>query len=117
MSINHVGQIRALYKALLKLHRGLPFHLQALGDQYVKDEFKRHKECTTKEADIFVNEWTKYYLTLAKQLSARKKEQTIGDNLSPELLENFSDEQVTQLVELFNEATNKSSNQDDKPSR
>lgn len=102
--LKHTSQVRALYKALLKIHRGLPYELQAMGDQYVKDEFRRHKNCTTKEADIFMHEWTKYYVTLAKQLTARKKVQTVGNNMSPEFLDNFSEEQVVQLVELYNVA-------------
>ena len=56
--LNHKTQVLALYKALLKLHRGLPYNMQAMGDQYVKDEFRRHKTCTEKEADTFMNEWT-----------------------------------------------------------
>ena len=54
----HTRQVRALYKGLLRLHRGLPFQLQAMGDQYVKDEFRRHKEVPKAEADIFMTEWT-----------------------------------------------------------
>ncbi|WAR05289.1 SDHF3-like protein [Mya arenaria] len=106
---SHVSQVRALYKALLRLHRGMPYGLQAMGDKYVQEEFKRHKQCSPTEARIFMDEWTKYYLTLAKQLSRRKKKQTIGNNLGPELLENFSDEQVAQLNELFNSATQRTS--------
>ncbi|KAH3699934.1 succinate dehydrogenase assembly factor 3, mitochondrial-like [Dreissena polymorpha] len=105
---SHVMQVRALYKAVLRLHRGLPYNLQAMGDQYVKDEFRRHKTCSKTEAKIFMDEWTKYYLTLAKQLSKRKKKQTVGQHLGPELLENFTDEQVAQLHELFSVATQKS---------
>lgn len=45
-------------------------------------------------------------MTLAKQLGTRSKHQTIGQNLSPELLNSFSDEQVGQLKELF-DATKK----------
>jgi hypothetical protein len=29
-----------LYKTCLKLHRGLPLHIKAIGDTYVKDEFR-----------------------------------------------------------------------------
>ena len=54
----HVSRVRALYKAILKLHRGLPLHMQALGDQYVKEEFRRHKEAQKQEVDIFMREWT-----------------------------------------------------------
>ena len=58
----HVRQVRALYKGILKLHRGLPFQLQAMGDQYVRDEFKRHKDIPKAEADTFMTEWTVSWL-------------------------------------------------------
>ncbi|XP_069120325.1 succinate dehydrogenase assembly factor 3, mitochondrial-like [Argopecten irradians] len=97
-------RVRALYKAILKLHRGLPQNFKAIGDQYVKDEFKRHKNITSAEADVFMTEWTKYYLMIGKQLSQRKQKQTIGVNMSPELLDCFSDEQIVQLMELKSES-------------
>ena len=56
--MNHVGRVRALYKAILKLHRALPLQLQAIGDQYVKEEFRRHKNANPTEADAFMIEWT-----------------------------------------------------------
>ena len=56
--ISHVSRVRALYKAILRLHRGLPLQMKALGDQYVKDEFKRHKDVPGNEAQIFMGEWT-----------------------------------------------------------
>lgn len=56
--ISQVSRVRALYKAILRIHRGLPLQMKALGDQYVKDEFRRHKNCTPHEADVFMNEWT-----------------------------------------------------------
>jgi len=105
LTISHVSHVRALYKGILRLHRGLPLKLQAIGDQYVKDEFRRHKNVPNQEAEIFMTEWTKYYLTLARQVSKRKKTQTIGINLSPELADCFNDDQATQLMELFKEAT------------
>ncbi|KPP74963.1 hypothetical protein Z043_105830 [Scleropages formosus] len=36
----HVSRILSLYKRILLLHRFLPIELRALGDQYVKDEFR-----------------------------------------------------------------------------
>jgi len=57
-TLTHTSRVRALYKALLRLHRGMPLELQAVGDQYVKDEFKRHKNVNEKEAQIFMSEWT-----------------------------------------------------------
>ena len=46
-----------LYKAILRLHRGLPAEIQALGTSYVRDEFKRHKDCDEATAVIFLKEW------------------------------------------------------------
>jgi hypothetical protein len=57
-TVTQVSRVRALYKAILRLHRGLPLQMRALGDQYVKDEFRRHKDVPVPEAQIFMNEWT-----------------------------------------------------------
>ena len=46
-------------------------------------------------------------MSLAKQLAQKKRRQEIGHNLSPELFDCFSDEQIAQLTELHKEATTK----------
>jgi len=56
--LNHVQRVRLLYKTILRLHRGLPKELQVLGQTYVRDEFQRHKNCSPKEAQIFMLEWS-----------------------------------------------------------
>lgn len=86
--------------------------MQALGDQYVKEEFRRHKEAQKQEVDIFMHEWTKYFVTLAMQLGPKKKFKTVGEHLSPELLDNFNEEQVGQLKELLDAATSPASKAD-----
>ncbi|KAL6074340.1 hypothetical protein STEG23_012090 [Scotinomys teguina] len=53
----HVSRVRSLYKSILQLHRALPLDLKALGDQYVKDEFRRHKNVGSGEAQRFLQEW------------------------------------------------------------
>lgn len=53
----HVSRVRALYRRILLLHRVLPPDLKALGDQYVKDEFRRHKTVGSAEAQRFLQEW------------------------------------------------------------
>lgn len=58
MNTGHTQKVRLLYKTILKLHRGMPPELQIIGDNYVKDEFKRHKKCTPDEAEIFIKEWS-----------------------------------------------------------
>ena len=55
---DHVTRVRILYKAILRLHRGLPPQLQALGTQYVKEEFKQHKNCEPSLVPVFMKEWT-----------------------------------------------------------
>jgi len=58
MSSTHVSRVRTLYKAILRLHRGLPTELNELGTVYMRDEFKRHKKCTHEEAHVFLVEWS-----------------------------------------------------------
>lgn len=53
----HVATVRSLYKRILVLHRFLPIDLKALGDQYVKDEFRRHKSASAEEVKRFMTEW------------------------------------------------------------
>ncbi|KAB1276751.1 Succinate dehydrogenase assembly factor 3; mitochondrial [Camelus dromedarius] len=57
MLARHVSRVRALYRRILLLHRVLPPDLKALGDQYVKDEFRRHKTVRSDEAQRFLQEW------------------------------------------------------------
>lgn len=54
----HVKKVRFLYKTILRVHRELPVALQTLGNSYLKDEFKRHKNCNQAEAAQFMMEWT-----------------------------------------------------------
>lgn len=56
--LNHVQRVRLLYKSILRLHRGLPKELQELGQIYVRDEFRKHKNCNPKEAQTFMLEWS-----------------------------------------------------------
>lgn len=53
----HVSKVRSLYKRILLLHRFLPIDLKALGDQYVKEEFRRHKGVSLREGTAFMAEW------------------------------------------------------------
>ena len=54
----HVQRVKTLYKSILKLHRSMPLELRAMGDQYVKDEFKRHKDAEKDHANKFMDEWS-----------------------------------------------------------
>ena len=56
-SLTHVQRVRLLYKTCLRLHRGLPTQMQILGDAYVKDEFRRHKEADPVQTATFMEAW------------------------------------------------------------
>lgn len=105
----HVAQVRALYKRILVLHRFLPIHLRALGDQYVKDEFRRHKTAAPEEVTSFMTEWQNYKHTLQTQIleSEGQRLSTVkfGTNLSEGQLKSFQDDQIGQLYELMLEST------------
>ncbi|XP_077302042.1 succinate dehydrogenase assembly factor 3 [Arctopsyche grandis] len=102
MSLTKLQSTRMLYKAILRLHRGLPLEMKALGDEYVKAEFKRHKKCSDAEANLFMNEWTDYAITLSKQLGLKgMRRMKIGSEMDPRLVDQMRDEQVAQLYELM----------------
>lgn len=97
--MSHTQKVRLLYKSCLKLHRGLPLHLKAIGDTYVRDEFKRHKKADQQQVQTFMEAWAKYAIDLSKQMTAKSltKADKIGTSLKEEDLESFSEEQLAQL--------------------
>ena len=66
-SLSHVQKVRLLYKSCLKLHRGLPIHLKAIGDTYVKDEFRRHKKADQQQVQLFMEAWAVSFVQLLSQ--------------------------------------------------
>lgn len=105
----HVSQVRSLYKRILVLHRFLPIDLRALGDQYVKDEFRRHKSAAPEEAKSFMIEWKNYKDTLQTQIleSATGQAESVkfGAHLSEKKLDDFQGDQIGQLYELMLESS------------
>ncbi|KAM9307517.1 succinate dehydrogenase assembly factor 3, mitochondrial [Gastrophryne carolinensis] len=105
----HVTRVRSLYRRILLLHRTLPLHLRILGDQYVKDEFRRHKSVSPAEAKLFLEEWQVYAETLWEQaksgLNSANREGGYGASLSEDKLNSLNEEQIGQLHELMQEAT------------
>nr|XP_003222170.1 PREDICTED: succinate dehydrogenase assembly factor 3, mitochondrial [Anolis carolinensis]XP_008110765.1 PREDICTED: succinate dehydrogenase assembly factor 3, mitochondrial [Anolis carolinensis] len=106
---HHVSRVRTLYRKILQLHRALPLELKALGDQYVKDEFRRHKSVGPEEAQKFLQEWENYAAVLWEQAGQHAQSSSgrprFGSHLSEEKLHALRDEQVGQLKELMDEAT------------
>ncbi|XP_023983133.1 succinate dehydrogenase assembly factor 3, mitochondrial isoform X1 [Physeter macrocephalus] len=109
MPARHVSRVRALYRRILLLHRVLPPDLKALGDQYMKDEFRRHKTVGSDEAERFLQEWEAYAAVLWQQANENRHNSTekacFGISLPEERLNDFRDEQIGQLQELMQEAT------------
>ncbi|XP_076611480.1 succinate dehydrogenase assembly factor 3, mitochondrial [Chaetodon auriga] len=105
----HVSKVRSLYKRILVLHRFLPIDLRALGDQYVKDEFRRHKSASSDEVKVFMTEWQNYKDTLQTQVLESAGDQLssvkFGTHLPEKNLSNFQEEQIGQLYELMLEST------------
>ncbi len=54
----HRANVRKLYKTILRLHRALPSEIRELGDQYVRDEFRRHKTIEKEYVAPFMLEWS-----------------------------------------------------------
>ncbi|XP_076013381.1 succinate dehydrogenase assembly factor 3, mitochondrial [Genypterus blacodes] len=109
MATSRVSKVRSLYKRILVLHRFLPIDLRALGDQYVKDEFRRHRGASAEEAQRFTSEWENYKETLQNQVLESAGDQLksikFGANLSDGKFSDFHDEQIAQLYELMLEST------------
>ncbi|KAF8344245.1 uncharacterized protein EI90DRAFT_3028947 [Cantharellus anzutake] len=87
-----------LFRRILREHRHLPLEMRALGDPYVKDEFRRHRD-TTNPVHImgFLSQWKMYLDALAADPGGTFR----GKPLDPVLFEKMSDEQLGQLYELM----------------
>ncbi|VUZ56330.1 unnamed protein product [Hymenolepis diminuta] len=111
-NLTHAQRVRFLYKLILRTHRALPPELRELGDKYVRDEFKRHKNCEPSYVGPFMMEWTRYVMDLNKQIRSSTKVDSeeepddtppIGNYLGEEDLDKFNDSQLSQLLELAEE--------------
>ncbi|WFD05136.1 hypothetical protein MVES1_000462 [Malassezia vespertilionis] len=84
-----------LYRALLRAHRILPAEMRALGDDYIKAEFRRHQKIDNPlQIVAFCSQWKMYLDTLLANT------RNPGQSLDSALLDKFSDEQLYQLYEL-----------------
>ncbi|KAI0970316.1 hypothetical protein F4678DRAFT_436453 [Xylaria arbuscula] len=95
-----------LYRRLLRAHRKhLPSEMRLLGDEYIKSEFRLHRNIDNPAHLIgFLTEW---------QLYAQKIEGDSwkGEKLDPAKVEKMSDEQMGQMYELM-QAIRKSREED-----
>lgn len=87
-----------LYRRLLGAHRRLPLEMRSLGDDYVKAEFRRHRE-TTNPVHImgFLTQWKMYLDELPRDPSDSRS----FKKLDPTVYEKMSAEQLGQLYEFM----------------
>ncbi|EEY64386.1 uncharacterized protein PITG_02974 [Phytophthora infestans T30-4] len=89
------AKVLALYKHILTLHRQkLEPHMRVLGDQYLRDEFKRHKSAASKFVPLFLREWEEYAAVMAD------KKDRFGQELSTEDKRLLDGEQKVKLRSL-----------------
>ncbi|MCJ1483629.1 acetate non-utilizing protein 9 [Schaereria dolodes] len=85
-----------LYRRLLRTHRKfLPQEMRLLGDEYVKSEFRAHKEVENPVHIIgFLTEWQMY----AQKIEG---DSWLGERLDSGKVDKMSDQQLGQLYELM----------------
>ncbi|KAF8896651.1 ACN9-domain-containing protein [Infundibulicybe gibba] len=90
---------KPLFRRLLRTHRYLPTEMRSLGDDYVKSEFRRHKEVTNPVHIIgFLSQWKRYLDELPTGVDGKSFS---GKRLDPTVFEKMSPEQLGQLYELM----------------
>ncbi|GES88984.1 ACN9-domain-containing protein [Rhizophagus clarus] len=96
-----------LYRQILRIHRLLPPSLRSLGDDYVKAEFRRHKDVTNPIQIVgFIDQWQFYLDKLKIQVNTAKLQpanKIYGKKFDSNILEKFSEQQLGQLYVLRNE--------------
>ena len=100
-----------LYRRILRLHRQkLPFQMKEIGDKYVKEEFRQHKEASTEFVEQFLQEWKRYASTLEKQANvdtdADDHHPVFGRHMTKEEWDGLSQEQKHQLAQVQAESKN-----------
>lgn len=86
-----------LYRRILREHKNLPPLQKELGDSYVKNEFRLHKNTDNPLHIVgFLTSWQDY-------LNVISKGDWIEGTLTSDVLEKLSPEQVVQLYELMKE--------------
>ncbi|KAF8274671.1 ACN9-domain-containing protein [Lactarius quietus] len=89
-----------LYRGILRAHRYLPVEMRSLGDEYIKAEFRRHRDVTNPGHIIgFLSQWKVYLDQLPVGPDA---EHFRGKNPEVSSFFQLSEEQLRQMYELMN---------------
>mmetsp|Transcript_15678 Transcript_15678/g.26135 ORF Transcript_15678/g.26135 Transcript_15678/m.26135 type:complete len:108 (-) Transcript_15678:157-480(-) len=93
----------SLYRSILREHkRRLPAKMKALGDTYVKQEFRLHKEANPEQLNRFIHGWDNYLKTLQSQ-----SEGNFGTNIDANDVSRMTEDQKQKMRSLMNNTTNK----------
>lgn len=106
-----MSKFKILYRQILKLHRLLPSEIKVLGDNYVKNEFKLHRQVKDPFLlETFYKEWSIYSDNILEQVShdfkSNNAEKPLGSKLELKRLSEFNDDQLYNLMELRSIALN-----------
>lgn len=82
-----------LFRNILKEHRRLPSSHRELGDKYVKNEFRQHKNAKDVHLQHFMKEWTLYLSQLKRQRDS------FGIAMSDQQVASLSQDQINKLKE------------------
>jgi hypothetical protein len=92
----------SLYRSILREHKlRLPAKMKSLGDAYVKQEFRLHKEAKPEHLRRFMNSWENYLQTLQTQAEGGK----IGVNIDANDVNRMTEEQKQKMRGLMDKAT------------
>eukprot|EP01134_Creolimax_fragrantissima_P003324 CFRG3324T1 len=95
MSVPSAKSALRLYRRVLQANRTLAPAMRAMGDDYARAEFKKHKTAEASFLVQFNNAWEEYAVMLERK--------DIGRQLTDEELNALNDEQLGQLHALREE--------------
>ena len=95
MSGHRKNAATQLYRSILKEHRRLPASHRELGDTYVKNEFRQHKNAKDLHLQHFMKEWNLYLNQL------RRQRESFGIAMSEQQISTLSKEQIDKLKDAL----------------
>ncbi|KAK0618274.1 hypothetical protein B0T17DRAFT_331817 [Bombardia bombarda] len=97
-----------LYRRILRAHRKfLPSEMRLLGDEFIKAEFRLHRNIDNPAHIIgFLTEWQKYAQNI-------EGDSWVGEKMDPAKIEKMSDEQLGQLYELMRAIQKRNANEEE----
>lgn len=76
--------------------------MKALGDTYVKQEFRLHKDAKPEHLSRFITSWEKYLVTLQEQSGGK-----VGMHIDADDVSRMSEDQKRKMRDMMDNATGK----------